>query len=294
MSGNAQIERTFFVPPRLLWRVRAAARSRLLVVVLTTAVMIAAAALPAAADSHTATPVATGDGAWATARAALGGTLVALEAAERTHAEAAGAAALAATGLESARAELTRRQAQPATDVAPQGFLAVVQQHAVVSAAKKRAVAANAALRAAEAGLDRARVEAEASRTAALTWPAEGVLTSEFGSRVHPLTGVSRHHSGIDISAPPGHPVLAAAAGRVGFAGWQNGYGMTIELDHGEGWTTLYAHLSGIGVVEGQSLAAGEEIGAVGSTGASSGPHLHFEVRQDGAAQDPLALLPAR
>lgn len=106
-------------------------------------------------------------------------------------------------------------------------------------------------------------------------------ITSLFGWRMHPITGDSRFHSGVDLGAPLGTPVLAALAGRVAIADFLGGYGLTITLEHANGQQeTLYAHLSEIFVKPGETVKQGEVIGRVGSTGLSTGPHLHFEFRQ--------------
>lgn len=123
---------------------------------------------------------------------------------------------------------------------------------------------------------------------AGLAWPARGPLTSAFGLRRHPLFGIVRPHHGVDIAAPWGTPVRAAAAGTVVYAGWFGGYGKLVVVDHGGGIATLYGHLSSIAVSAGQPVAAGDLVGRVGSTGYSTGPHLHFEVRVDGRPVDPL------
>lgn len=102
-------------------------------------------------------------------------------------------------------------------------------------------------------------------------------VTSNYGWRMNPVTVIWSFHSGIDLGAPFGTPVLAAKAGRVEFAGWGGGYGNLIELDHGS-TGTRYAHLEAIYVSQGQSVAQGQQIGLVGSTGRSTGPHLHFEI----------------
>jgi murein DD-endopeptidase MepM/ murein hydrolase activator NlpD len=122
-------------------------------------------------------------------------------------------------------------------------------------------------------------------------WPAAGPVTSGFGWRTHPISGTRRFHAGIDIGAPAGAPVRAAGAGVVAAAGWRGGYGLTVEVDHGEGVTTLYAHLSSIAVRPGEPVATGQQLGAVGSTGASTGPHLHFEVRVQDSPVDPAGWL---
>ncbi len=102
-------------------------------------------------------------------------------------------------------------------------------------------------------------------------------VTSGYGWRMNPVTAIWSFHSGIDLGAPFGTPVLAAKAGRVDFAGWGDGYGNLIELDHGS-TGTRYAHLEAIYVYQGQQVAQGQQIGIVGSTGRSTGPHLHFEI----------------
>lgn len=117
--------------------------------------------------------------------------------------------------------------------------------------------------------------------------PAHGPVTSGFGWRFHPILGTSRMHTGIDIGAAPGSPVYAAGAGEVLSAGWRGGYGRCIILLHGGEVATLYGHLSAIRVQAGQSVARGQVIGAVGSTGLSTGPHLHFEVRRNGVPVNP-------
>jgi murein DD-endopeptidase MepM/ murein hydrolase activator NlpD len=98
-------------------------------------------------------------------------------------------------------------------------------------------------------------------------------------------------HNGIDIGAPTGQSIKAAAGGYVYFAGTMNGYGNTVLIDHGGGMTTLYAHMSSIGVSKGTAVSKGQSVGAVGSTGNSTGPHLHFEVRIGGSPRDPMGYL---
>jgi murein DD-endopeptidase MepM/ murein hydrolase activator NlpD len=126
-------------------------------------------------------------------------------------------------------------------------------------------------------------------------WPVEGGLSDGFGIRGNPFGGgSSEFHPGQDITAPPGTPVVAAADGTVSQAGWQSGYGQEVVIDHGNGLTTRYGHLSKIEVTVGQELKRGEELGQVGSTGRSTGPHLHYEVRIGDVAVSPLHYLPAR
>jgi murein DD-endopeptidase MepM/ murein hydrolase activator NlpD len=124
-------------------------------------------------------------------------------------------------------------------------------------------------------------------------WPVTGELTDGFGGRRNPFGGSSSEfHTGQDIATLWGTPVVAAAGGTVIFAGWQNGYGQIVIIDHGNGLTTRYGHLSGIDVEVGQQLARGEQLGRVGSTGRSTGPHLHYEVRINDEPLDPRQYLP--
>ncbi len=126
-------------------------------------------------------------------------------------------------------------------------------------------------------------------------WPVEGEVTDYYGVRRNPFGGgSSEFHSGQDISAPTGTPVVAAGSGTVYFAGTQSGYGQIVIIDHGNGLTTRYGHLSRIEVEVGRELARGEEIGRVGSTGRSTGPHLHYEVRINETAVSPWHYLPER
>ena len=124
-----------------------------------------------------------------------------------------------------------------------------------------------------------------------LAWPATGPLISGFGYRIHPILGINRFHSGIDIAAPYGTAVKAAAGGEVIQAGYFGGYGYSIMLYHGGGYATWYAHLSSINVSMGQMVERGSVIGLVGSTGWSTGPHLHFEIRINGVPQNPMGYL---
>ncbi len=121
----------------------------------------------------------------------------------------------------------------------------------------------------------------------ALQWPAQGPITSGFGLRRHPIFGIQHMHTGIDIGATWGSPVLAAADGQVMHTGWFGGYGKIVVIDHGGGVSTLYAHLFEILVAPGASVRRGQIIARVGTTGYSTGPHLHFEVRVDGQPIDP-------
>ncbi len=122
-------------------------------------------------------------------------------------------------------------------------------------------------------------------------WPVAGTITSGFGNRYHPILGYNRFHSGIDIAAPYGTLVKAADGGQVIQAAYSGGYGYSILIYHGGGFATWYAHLSSFAVSTGQMVQRGQVIGLVGSTGLATGPHLHFEVRINGAPQNPLAYL---
>ena len=125
----------------------------------------------------------------------------------------------------------------------------------------------------------------------AFIYPVLGPISSEFGWRVHPISGTERFHSGIDFAVDYGTPIAAAAAGQVIFAGWYGGYGNAVIIDHGGGLTTLYAHTSELLIHEGDWLNRGTIVATVGSTGYSTGPHLHFEVRQEGEPVDPMQYL---
>ncbi|HEX5875046.1 MAG TPA: M23 family metallopeptidase [Pyrinomonadaceae bacterium] len=123
-------------------------------------------------------------------------------------------------------------------------------------------------------------------------WPVEGTLEGGFGGRRNPFGGGGyEFHSGQDIEAPPGAPVVAGASGRVSFVGWQNGYGQLVIVDHGGGLTTRYGHLSSIDVQLDQTVSRGQLLGKVGSTGRSTGPHLHYEVRINDQPVNPLQYL---
>ncbi len=127
--------------------------------------------------------------------------------------------------------------------------------------------------------------------TGRFVFPANARISSGFGNRVHPILGYSRFHGGVDFAAPQGTAIYAADSGQVIFSGWYGGYGQTVIVDHGGGITTLYAHASRLLVREGQAVQQGQSIATVGSTGLSTGPHLHFEVRRNGNPVNPMGYL---
>ena len=121
--------------------------------------------------------------------------------------------------------------------------------------------------------------------------PLEGKVSSHYGWRRDPFTEEPRFHKGVDLAAPRGTPVLSSAEGTVVFSGWQGGYGNTVVIRHPDGYETRYAHNAQNLVHEGEHVGQGDMIARVGSTGRSTGPHLHFEVTKGGKAVDPADLL---
>lgn len=135
-------------------------------------------------------------------------------------------------------------------------------------------------------------LDGESRRRAFLASPVEfSRVTSGFANRFHPILKTWRKHQGVDYGAPTGTPVRVVGDGTVEFAGWQNGFGNVVIVRHAGGRETLYAHLSSINVRKGQRVEQGQNVGAVGSTGWSTGPHLHFEFRVNGVHQDPLQIV---
>ena len=128
--------------------------------------------------------------------------------------------------------------------------------------------------------------------TGEMIWPLKGRISSSFGWRHHPILKKNKFHSGIDIAVPSSTSVKAADGGRVLISGWNGGYGYYIAIDHGNGISTAYAHNSRLLVKEGELVYQGQEIAKSGSTGLSTGPHLHFEVRDNGKPVEPLKYLP--
>ncbi len=132
----------------------------------------------------------------------------------------------------------------------------------------------------------------EMGASGAMNWPISGPITSPYGWRTHPIFGTSRYHSGIDIGADYGDPIRAADGGVIIYADWMGGYGYAVIIDHGGGISTLYGHNSELLVGVGQRVYKGQTIARAGSTGYSTGPHCHFEVRQNGSPVNPMAYLP--
>jgi murein DD-endopeptidase MepM/ murein hydrolase activator NlpD len=248
----------------------------------------------------------------------VGGYLSAVErlgfGAERTHGLVAETSRGLAEAVErrdaaAARAATARELARRAQEIVEERLAVEGERRSASAAAQEARVAAEGARTAGEEALAAGRVQLLADEDAVgavrasagairhlggapgpgrLAWPTDGRATSGFGSRLHPILQEVRHHAGIDIPGPTGQPILAAADGTVRVAGVRGGYGLTVEIDHGDGLRTLYAHLSRIDVRVGQQVEEAERIGALGSTGQSTGPHLHYEVRLRGVATDPL------
>lgn len=170
-------------------------------------------------------------------------------------------------------------------------------QVAAVKAQQEAAAQAAAAAAAAQASPAAPAQESAPSYDSASTQGADGWvwptgspadITCGFGPRIAPTDGASTNHPGVDIGENEGTPIVAAHSGTVSFAGYAGGYGNLTEIDNGDGITTRYGHQSSIAVSQGQSVQAGQVIGYVGSTGVSTGPHLHFEIRVDGEPQNPM------
>jgi murein DD-endopeptidase MepM/ murein hydrolase activator NlpD len=186
---------------------------------------------------------------------------------------------------EAAKVELDRRIAE----LTSEADALAAEQSQLEDLIRQRQAALEAARRARAAvgdGLSRLPSTGSGASPSGFIWPVQGVLTSGFGPRW------GRMHTGIDIAAPAGTPIHAAKAGDVIYAGWINGYGNTVVVDHGDGIATLYGHQSRIGSSEGQQLNQGDVLGFVGSTGHSTGNHLHFEVRIDTKPVNPRPYLP--
>jgi murein DD-endopeptidase MepM/ murein hydrolase activator NlpD len=159
------------------------------------------------------------------------------------------------------------------------------KEHALAHMAELQAQSASLAAKIRSAQSSAAYVTTGAPSAAGFVWPVHGVLTSYFGWRW------GRMHEGIDLAVGSGTPVVASAAGTVIHAGWMGGYGNLVVVDHGGGVATAYGHNTSVTVGVGQQVAQGQLIAYSGNTGNSTGPHVHFEVRINGAAVDPLGYL---
>jgi murein DD-endopeptidase MepM/ murein hydrolase activator NlpD len=194
------------------------------------------------------------------------------------------------SGMSGVPAEGQQEQEQPQAEegTSPHGAGGPALDAASVELLELRAARLEMDLQVYEAALkEKARIPS--------IWPVEGESTDSFGYRGNPFGGGgSEFHPGQDIAAPRGTPVFAPADGTVVEAGWKNGYGQTVVIDHSHGLTTRYGHLSKVEVGVGQELKRGEELGLVGSTGRSTGPHLHYEVRLGDLPVSPWHYLPER
>ena len=213
------------------------------------------------------------------------------------------------TELEAKQAELKAEQMELERQI-QEAYMMLAEVEADIANNLEAYEQMEAAEREAAAAFDALAAELEAQRQAALqqqqqagggggstivgtgqfAWPtpSSSIITSYYGGRMHPVYGYERFHTGVDIGAPDGAEIIAADGGTVVTAGWSGGYGNCIMIDHGNGYTTLYAHLSGYAVSSGQTVSRGDVIGYVGSTGVSTGPHLHYEVREGGSTVDPM------
>ena len=138
--------------------------------------------------------------------------------------------------------------------------------------------------------IDAANAARPTQTESAMAMPARGPITSYFGYRYHPILHFTRFHGGLDIGAGWGSPIVAAGDGRVVVAGWGGGYGRQVQIAHGGGIVSIYGHMSEVAAQPGSFVRAGQVIGYVGSSGLSTGPHLHFEVRQGGTPVTPLGV----
>lgn len=138
--------------------------------------------------------------------------------------------------------------------------------------------------------VDAADLDRPAQQSGSMTWPVAGRITSTFGYRRHPILGYGRLHKGVDFGASSGTPIVAASSGQVTMAGWAGGYGRQVRISHGGGIATTYSHMSAIVAEPGSFVRQGQLIGYVGSSGLSTGAHLHYEVYQSGQAVDPLSV----
>lgn len=185
--------------------------------------------------------------------------------------------------------DLENRQAEYDAIMAAEDAANATIDKLVAELEAQRAAEAAAAAAAAAAAGGGSGGSGNANASGSFLWPVASYVyvSSRFGLRVHPITGETKSHTGIDIASNQGTAVYASDGGSVTLAGWNGGYGNCIMIDHGNGYVTLYGHLSSISVSVGQTVSQGATIGAVGSTGNSTGPHLHFEVLKNGTRIDP-------
>ena len=205
----------------------------------------------------------------------------AVQAASELEGERAALAALQAAQQEQRDAAWAARQEKGATLAAANADLAELERQEDVLLAQSQSLAAIINGNSGGGG-----------GSGSMIWPVNGTGTSGYGYRIHPILGKRILHTGIDIAAPSGAAIWAADGGTIVYATWVSGYGNTVAIDHGGGISTLYAHQSSTAVSYGQRVKKGQVIGYVGSTGFSTGPHLHFEVRVNGAPVDPMGYLP--
>lgn len=207
--------------------------------------------------------------------------------------------------MEARQAELRAEQAELEKDIEEATLLIagleedIENRRAEYEAILAAEDAANAEIAELVAELERQRQEEMANQgggggggsvsgTGSFIWPtASTYITSRFGLRVHPITGETRSHTGLDVGGSYGDTIAAADGGTVTLAGVNGGYGNCVMIDHGNGYITLYGHMSSIAVTKGQAVSQGDAIGYVGSTGLSTGPHLHFEIWSGGSRIDP-------
>ncbi|NLN87395.1 MAG: peptidoglycan DD-metalloendopeptidase family protein [Syntrophomonadaceae bacterium] len=194
--------------------------------------------------------------------------------------------------LESARVTLVEKKAKLAEQLKQKKktLSSVQQEQAKYAQAMKELEQASAE---AEAMILKLQGKGGSIGTGTYTWPTPGytTITSAYGMRYHPILKVNKLHTGIDIGAPSGAKIVAADSGKVIYSGWLGAYGNTVIVDHGAGLSTLYGHLSARQVEVGARVSKGQMIGKVGSTGWSTGPHLHFEVRKNGNPINPRSYI---
>ena len=193
--------------------------------------------------------------------------------------------------LEKAAAAKQAEKAQNDRAIAMQAIEELNASSAQITSLLKARQAERAAARAAAAAQQSSSGYSWVQGTGQLGWPVSGEITSPYGYRTHPIWGTTIYHSGIDIGVDEGTPVHAADGGTVAWSGWMGGYGYAVVIDHGNGMSTLYGHNSELAVSEGQDVGKGQVIAYAGSTGNSTGPHVHFEVRISGDPVDPMGYL---